>query len=130
MKWLVAPSALILTQTCNEGHLTLTTRVSYPITGELFPVHLNIHVSFPFSVSSKLELNLHLRHVTISLKTIANLLNISIIANRVCPHKRQMSLYFIESNASAYRNPNMRSDSVLKWRLSRFGVRPLAGTTR
>ena len=87
MKWLVAPSALILTQTCNEGHLTLTTRVSYPITGELFPVHFNTHVSFPFFVSSKLQLNLHLRQVTISLKTAACSPRIFTIASRVCPHK-------------------------------------------
>ena len=67
--------------------MTLTTRVSYPITGELFPVHFNIHASFTCFVSSKLQLNLHLRQVAISRKTAACSPKIFTIASRACPHK-------------------------------------------
>ena len=88
--------------------MTLTTRVSYPITGELFPVHFNIYVSFPCFVSSKLQLNLHLRQATISLKTAAYSLKIFIIASRVCPHRIQRLGWRVQLVA----NPEI-SDAVL-----------------
>ena len=52
-----------------------------------FPVHFNIYASFPFFASSKLQLNLHLRQVTISLKTATCSPKIFTIASRVCPHR-------------------------------------------
>ena len=70
-----------------NSRVTLTTRVSYPIAGELFPVHFNIHASFPFFASSKLQLNLHFHQVTISLKTAAYSSKIFTIVSRACPHR-------------------------------------------
>jgi len=45
---------------------------------------------------------------------------------RSTSHYPSLICHFIELRASAYRNPNIRSDSVFKCRLSPLGLRPSA----